>query len=866
MVQYSSLYGINPNCVTGDQDHLYVRLREAIRKARRIDIIVAFLMESGVRLLENDFKEAIEQGAALRILCGNYLNITQPQALYLLKSALGDRVDLRFYNVPNKSFHPKAYIFEYAEDGEIFIGSSNVSRSALTDGIEWNYRISSAVALEDYEHFKHTFENLFLNQSIIVDDDEMRRYSRNWKRPKLFYDLERLEDGIRQDGRQELAKVAGTSAAYIIDTEEQTECQVIEYPCPMGAQIEALYELNQSRTEGWDKGIIVAATGVGKTFLAAFDSKGFEKILFVAHREEILRQAERAFKCVRSEKTTGFFSGDEKVRDCDILFATIQTIGRKEYLNAGSFSKEAFDYIIVDEFHHAVAESYKGLIGYFRPKFLLGLTATPERLDNQDVFALCDYNTVYDVRLKEAINKGWLVPFRYYGVFDDTTDYDEISYSKGKYDEKQLEEALSIGKRADLILKHYLKYNSRRALGFCSGRGHAVYMAKYFMENGVKACAVISGAGSVNSFDASNNGNASYILDRKVAVEKLKAEKISVVFSVDIFNEGLDIPEVDSILFLRPTESPTVFLQQLGRGLRKKGNKKYVNVLDFIGNYKKANLVPFLLTGDVKYITKRTETAYLPNETDYPEDCFVDYDLRLIDLFKKMEGDQKKLFERVKDEYFRIKEEQEEKPLRFSMYMHLDEGIRLTLYSGNKMNIFKDYLSFLDKIGELSDEEAALMGTKAHDFLKAMENTEMSKLYKMPLLAAFYNSGEMKLSVDEDDIYESFREFYSHGPNAIDLLRDKGTSNYKDWGKREYVRLAKRNPMHFLMRSSAEFFYEEDNRFCLTPELGEFMSNPAFAAHFGDIIEYRTKKFYRERLRHREDAGEEFDNVEDEDK
>ena len=404
MVQYSSSDN-NINCVTGDRDHLYDRLKKSIRKARKIDIIVAFLMESGVRLLVEDFKEAVDKGAVLRILCGNYLNITQPQALYLLKDSLGDNIDLRFYNVPNKSFHPKAYIFEFEDKGEIFVGSSNVSRSALTDGIEWNYRICSKTNPDDYEHFKKTFEELFFNHSIIVNDNEMRKYSKNWKRPKLFEDLEKLEDGSGEAGDLRKIIAAEPERGYIVDNEDEKDiCKVIQYPCPIGPQIEALYELKKSRLEGWDKGIVVAATGVGKTFLAAFDAKGFKRILFVAHREEILVQAERTFKCVRPEASTGFFYGERKDRDCEILFATVQTLGRKEYLNSEYFESDEFDYIVIDEFHHAVAGNYMNVIEYFKPKFLLGLTATPERLDNKDVFALCEYNIVYEVRLKEAIN------------------------------------------------------------------------------------------------------------------------------------------------------------------------------------------------------------------------------------------------------------------------------------------------------------------------------------------------------------------------------------------------------------------------------------------------------------------------------
>jgi len=825
----------NNNCITGDKDHLYHYLKESILKAQKIDINVSFLMESGVKLIVDDLMAAVKNGANLRILCGNYLNITQPQALYLLKDQLGDKVDLRFYNVPNKSFHAKAYFFTYNDYQEIFIGSSNISRSALTHGIEWNYRINSKEKKEDCDYFKKIFEDLFLNHSIIIDDNELRAYSKQWRRPKVFQQLEDIEDQIEDEDPSK--KVAQNQPDYIVAG--QNPSNIISFPQPIGAQIEALYELRKFREENLDKGIVVAATGIGKTFLAAFDSKEFKRILFVAHRDEILQQAENTFKCIRPKLTTGHFSGSQNDIKEDIIFASVQTLGKKEYLNEEYFQTDAFDYIVIDEFHHAVADHYTNIMEYFKPKFLLGLTATPERLDNKDVFALCDYNIVYEVRLKEAINKGWLVPFRYYGIYDDT-DYNSIDYINGKYKEEQLEKLISLNKRADLIYQNYLKYNSNKALGFCTSRNHALYMSKYFSDKGIKCCAVLSG-----SIEESQKP---LILDRTKAIQELKSGNLKLIFSVDMFNEGLDIPELDMVLFLRPTQSPTIFLQQLGRGLRKSKGKKYINVLDFIGNYKKANLVPFFLTGDSQEGQTGRNRRQLPDEEDYPEDCYIDFDFRLVDLFKKMAQEQKKVSDRVIEEYYRIKDDLSKRPLRLAMYIHMDDSIYASIRSKKDVNIFRDYLSFIDKIDETTDNEKRLIGTIAHDFLKEIENTAMSKTYKMPILLAFYNQGNMKLKITDDDIYRSFKEFYSQGSNLVDLLRDKSTSDAVGWAEKEYVSLANRNPVRFLAQSSSRFFYREGELFCLTSELGEYIGDMGFVVHFKDVVDYRVKRFYRERL------------------
>lgn len=800
----------NGSCITGDSNYLLPRLKESFKKAVSIDIIVAFLMESGVKLLKEELKEVVNKNIPIRILTGNYLNITQPQALYMLKDIMGDKVDLRFYNIPNKSFHPKAYIFEYENGGDLYVGSSNISRSALTSGIEWNYRLNKDKNIDDFNSFKSTFEDLFLNHSTIIDEEEMRKYSESWVRPKVYKHIDNNENAsLNKDNN------------------------LIELYEPRGAQIEALYELKKRREEGYDKGLVVAATGIGKTYLAAFDSKAYNRILFVAHREEIINQAAVSFKNVRPDKSIGFFYSNNKDNTSDFIFATVQTLGKPEYLNDKYFAKDAFDYIVIDEFHHAAAGNYKNIIDYFQPKFMLGLTATPERLDNKDVFALCDNNVAYEVRLKSAINKGWLVPFRYYGIYDELVNYETIDYKNGKYDNNQLEKALMINKRADLIIRHYGKYKSERALGFCSSRKHAEFMAEYFCSKGVKACAVVS------------EGSSDCSVDRNEAVNKLAKGEIKVIFSVDMFNEGLDIPSIDLVMFLRPTQSPTVFLQQLGRGLRKYKEKNYLNVLDFIGNYKKANLVPLFLTGEPKNsIGSRT----IPDEEEYPEDCFVDFDFRLVDIFKKMEQQGKKLQDIIKEEFYRIKEDLGHRPTRVEFITYVENDIYNRIKNASDKNPLKNYLGFLKDIEELQQHEAELMGTKAEEFINMIERTSMAKTYKMPVLLAFYNDGNLKLSIDEEDIYNSFKNFYAKGSNAVDLLNQKSTKGFKNWDKKQWYKLAKDNPLKFLAKTENEFFYFGKEDYCLNENLEDFKANEAFVKHFKDAVDFRTREYYKNRV------------------
>lgn len=278
-----------------------------------------------------DLKLALNRGVKIRILTGNYLGITQPGALYLIKDQLGDQVDLRFYNDKGRSFHPKAYIFRCRDKGEIYIGSSNVSKSALTSGIEWNYHFDDRRDGKNFRQFYSAFEDLFYNHSVIINDGVLEQYSREWKKPALQRDLDRY------------------------DCFDQ-KAKVTELFQPRGAQIEALYALKNSRREGAEKGLIYAATGIGKTYLAAFDSKPYKTVLFVAHREEILKQAAESFKNVRHSEDYGFFTGKEKATGKSVIFASVFSLGKTEYLNETYFPREYFEYIVMDEFHHAVNE------------------------------------------------------------------------------------------------------------------------------------------------------------------------------------------------------------------------------------------------------------------------------------------------------------------------------------------------------------------------------------------------------------------------------------------------------------------------------------------------------------------------------
>lgn len=820
-IQLNNMIIESTDVMTGDNNQgrfLYYQLKMSMRKAKQIDIIVSFLMESGVRMILSDIRAAVDRGAKVRILTGNYLGITQPSALYLVKKELGNRVDLRFYNDKGRSFHPKSYIFHYEQMGEIYIGSSNVSRSALTSGIEWNYRFNSMVDHKNFQKFYDTFEELFFRHSIVIDDEELHRYSKNWHKPAVSKDLSRYDD-----------------------FEEDIDVKVSDLFQPRGAQIEALYALADSRAEGATKGLVQAATGVGKTYLAAFDSANYERVLFVAHTEEILKQAEVSFRNVRHSDDCGFFYGKQKDTDKSVIFASVATLGKTEYLKSEYFTPDYFDYIVIDEFHHAVNEQYRRIVDYFKPRFLLGLTATPERMDGKDIYEICDYNVPYEISLKDAINKGMLVPFRYYGIYDET-DYSGLRLVKGKYDEHELTEIYkNNATRYDLIYKYYQKYRSKRALGFCCSRKHAESMAEEFCRRGVPSVAVYS------------NAEGEFSEDRDKAIEQLKNQEIKVIFSVDMFNEGLDIASLDMVMFLRPTESPIVFLQQLGRGLRTYKGKEYLNVLDFIGNYEKAGKAPLLLGGGKSLEGKK---AYNYTDIEYPDDCIVDFDMRLIDLFRELDKRSLSIKERIRQEFYRVKERLDGKrPTRMDLFTYMEDDVYRYCVKHAKENPFRHYLEYLHDLGELSEEEEKLYAGIGKEFLALIETTDMTKVYKMPILYAFYHDGDIRLEITEEEVLACWKDFFDRNKNWRDFSDTITYEEYRHMTDRQHLSKAKTMPIRFLKASGKGFFIDKEGyALAIREDLQPVVKNPAFCAHMKDILEYRTMDYYRRRYEGEEDA------------
>jgi len=531
------------------EPNMLSEIKKEIVSCDSIDLLVSFVKWSAIRRIINELHEFTErEGTRLRIIATTYMQATDYKAIEKLATLKNTEVKIN-YETNHMRMHAKSYLFKRNTGFTVaYIGSSNLSNPALTEGLEWNIKVTEQESFDIIRKFDVTFESYW-------NDSNFETFN-----PNIDEDCVRL--------KSELCKVINFKEQHF-----KLQCAIKPYPY----QQEILDKLEAER-ELFNryKNLIVASTGVGKTIIAALDYRRFRekhpnaKLLFIAHRKEILAQSIQKFREVLNDFNFGDLYVDGiKPSQIDYLFMSIQSFNAADFT---SFTSSVFyDFIIIDEFHHAAAKSYQTLLEYYNPKILLGLTATPERMDGKNILSHFDGRIASEMRLVEAIDRKLLCPFQYFGVSDDV-DYSKLSWH-GRYDIDELEKIYTVDtKRASMILKSVHEYvtdiNEVKGLGFCVSVNHANYMADYFNKNGIASLALSS-----KSLDDIRND----------AKDNLILGKVKFIFVVDLYNEGVDIPQVNTILFLRPTESATVFLQQLGRGLRLYEGKECLTVLDFIG-------------------------------------------------------------------------------------------------------------------------------------------------------------------------------------------------------------------------------------------------------------------------------------------
>ncbi len=654
--------------------NFYNNLVENLRTCSEFKISVSFVRNSGVNVLKDVLKELADRNVPGQILASTYLGYTQPKALDDL--AKFPNIKLKIY-VPNEKdgFHPKGYLFKQTvldnkEQWTVIIGSSNLSGAALKSNIEWNV-LKNDLCGENSEPGP-------FSKSVLEEFDELwnSRYAKDYSDEFIISYRDYL---IKQKEIQKENVKRG-----IFSFEEQT----IK---PNDMQSEAIVKLQRLRQTGETKALAIAATGSGKTYMSVFDAMQYKpkKLLFVVHREDILHKAKESFDrvCTDKDYSSGYYTGNKKDADVKYLFATRDTL-RNHYTD---FTPDEFEYIVVDEAHHATSPSYKTILDYFKPKFLLGLTATPERSDSGDIYSLFDNNIAVEIRLRQALQYGLICPFHYFGLTDVTgIDYSSINPEDEKYLEK-VSKMLMISRRVDYILEKVNFYgfdgDKAKILGFCATVEHAKYMATEVNKRlGEGTAVALSGEDSVPV--------------REHYVQNLEDDKnqLQYIFTVDIFNEGIDIPTVNMVLLLRPTDSSIIFIQQLGRGLRKIPDKDFVTVLDFIGNYQKSFLMAIALYGKQEYDKDSLKVAVDTDFADLPGGTYIHMDkIAKEQILRQLDNEKFMSMKYMKESYYSFKKVCGGKVPLLTDYLKHDGSVdpmKFTVFNAQ----IKTYLEFVAKV------------------------------------------------------------------------------------------------------------------------------------------------------------------------
>ena len=653
-------------------------------------ISVAFITMSGITPLLQTLKELEERNIPGRILTTDYLNFSEPKALNKLAELTNITLRIFSSEESGEGFHTKGYIFRQGEVKRIIIGSSNMTLNALTRNKEWNSRIVSTEQGEYAAEIAAEFEELWDSEHTKSYRDFIEQYTVNYELVRRQKEIARQEE---------------------IPSLEQYRLQ------PNRMQVEFVANLAKLMKSGADKALLISATGTGKTYASAFAlrKENPAKALFLVHREQIAKQAIKSYKKVFGKnKSFGLLSGTSRELDADYLFSTMQMMAKPEIYN--QFSPEEFDIIVIDEVHRAGAESYQRIMSYFRPKLYLGMTASPDRPDGFDIYSLFDHNIAYEIRLQQALEENLLCPFHYFGItdltvngemFDDATGLRNFSY-------------LVCDDRVDYMIRqmNYYGYCGDRVKGliFCSRKEEMRELSEKFNRRGYRT-ACLCGDDTQEK--------------REECIERLTGDEredcLDYIFTVDIFNEGVDIPEINQVVMLRPTESPIIFIQQLGRGLRKADAKEYVVILDFIGNYTNNFMIPIALSGDRTYNKDNIRRYILEGERVIPGASTIHFDeIARKNIFQSIDAANFSDVRLIRDNYRNLK---------------------------NKLGRIPKLQDF-DEYGEM-------------DVLRIFDNKSLGSYYNF--LVKYENEYTIRLSTDEEKAIEFISQKLAAGKRIHEL-------------------------------------------------------------------------------------------------
>ena len=750
-------------------------------------ICVAFITMGGVTPLLQTLKELERRGIPGKILTTDYQNFSEPRALRKLAEL--NNITLKMYRTKDagEDFHTKGYIFKNEEFYRMIVGSSNLTLNALTKNREWNTKVVSTERGEYAADLITEFTELWNSESAADFDDFIDEYTLNYRI-------------IRK--QRKIAKKAR------IPSLEQYKLQ------PNSMQLGFISNLEKIREAGETKALLISATGTGKTYASAFALRegNIKKVLFLVHREQIAKQAIVSYKKVfGNTRTFGLLSGNSKEYATDYLFSTMQMMAKQEILT--KFRRDEFDTIIIDEAHRIGAASYQNIMQYFTPTFWLGMTASPERTDAFDVYEAFDHNIAYEIRLQQALEENLLCPFHYFGITDLQIDGETVNEETGLRDFNKL----TSDERVSYVLQQieYYGYSGRSPKGliFCSSKKEAEVLSRKFNERGYRTMALTGDDGQEK---------------REQAVERLVLDdgeyKLDYIFTVDIFNEGVDIPEVNQVIMLRPTESPIVFVQQLGRGLRKADDKEYVVILDFIGNYKNNFMIPIALSGDRSY-KDNIRRYVLEGERIIPGSSTIHFD----------EISRKRIFAAIDS-------------ANFSDIKLIKENYKNLKNKLGRIPALKDF----DDYGEM-------------DVLRIFDNNSLGSYYKF--LVKYEPDYRVRLSAAEEKVIEFISKKLASGKRIHELAMLNRMLTYQQgffrlWEKdltEDYgIKLQDKTIKNVVNVMTNEFptgsgrktyadcvFMEETGRgeYELTGEFRKMLRNPDFYKILKELIEFGVSRY-----------------------
>lgn len=766
-------------------------------------ISVAFITMSGITPLLQTLKELEKKNIPGEILTTNYLNFSEPRALKKLNEL--KNITLKMYDVEaaREGFHTKGYIFKKEEVYRIIIGSSNITSAALTYNREWNTKIVSTEEGEIAQEIVHEFQELWNSEYALPFDE--------------FYESYREKYQIIKHQR----KIARQDEIVFI---EKYKLQ------PNSMQVGFIENLRKIYEAGEDRALLISATGTGKTYASAFAMRelGFQKVLFLVHRNQIAKQAIKSYRKVfGGQFSMGMVTGKHQEYDKDYVFATIQTLSKDETLQR--YSKTRFDAIVIDEAHHSAANSYKKVLDYFQPKLWLGMTATPDKrddnLEGRNIYEIFNHQIAYEIRLQDAMEEDLLCPFHYFGI----TDLDLIA-DEGKTSEEKVENFryLTSDERVANVMKQakYFGYSGERVKGliFCSRIDEAKELSVKFNKNGWRTL-VLSGNDSEEA--------------RAAAIERLAGEEsgnaLDYIISVDIFSEGVDVPEINQVIMLRPTQSPIVFIQQLGRGLRKAEDKEYVVVLDFIGNYRNNFMIPIALSGDRSYNKDNIRRYVTEGGRIIPGASTIHFD----------EISRKRIFQAIDNANF-----SDIKLIREN-YTNLK----------NKLGHIPALADF-DKYGEM-------------DVLRIFDNNSLGSYYKF--LVKYEKEYTIRLPEDEEKVIEFISKKLASGKrvyelellkhlidcphNPISWLRELSSKKYHHFIDNNCAGniinvMTNEFPTSAAKKTYAQcvFLEKEGNDYCASRSFMKMLDNPEFRSILEELLDFGIARYKENYSNHYQDT------------